>query len=376
MICHGELARLRPPPRYLTSFYLMISIGGALGGIAINLVAPYLFKAYWELPIGLLACAILLFAATLFSQLPGQTRRATRNLATISAGTIVLLGGILVLYVKATTFDPLFTARNFYGILRVTELNANNPEQRAYMLAHGATNHGFQFIASDKRRLPTTYFTEESGGGLAFLNHPKRPGALRVGILGLGIGVLSAYGKPGDVIRYYEINPEVARLAEGEGGYFDFLNECPAQTQIVLGDARILLEQELAAGQPQHFDLLVVDTFNGDSIPVHLITREAFAVYLQHLNPDGIIALHISNNYLDLRPVLWKLADEFNLGWALIENASDGARSSLSIWMLLTHNRDFLNQPAIADRASPRRIDVANFRLWTDDYSNLFQILR
>jgi hypothetical protein len=199
---------------------------------------------------------------------------------------------------------------------------------------------------------------------------------LRVGILGLGIGVLSAYGQPGDVIRYYEINPEVARLAEGEGGYFNFLNDCPAQTQIVLGDARISLEQELAAGQPQHFDLLVLDTFNSGSIPVHLVTREAFAVYLQHLNPDGIIALHISNNYLDLRPVIWKIADEFDLGTVVIENPRDNERASLSIWMLVTRNRDFLNQPAIANRASLRRMDLANFRLWTDDYSNLFQILR
>jgi len=199
---------------------------------------------------------------------------------------------------------------------------------------------------------------------------------LRVGTLGLGIGVLSAYGQPGDEIRYYEINPEVARLAEGEGGYFNFLKECPAQTQIVLGDARISMEQELAAGQPQHFDLLVLDTFNSDSIPVHLVTREAFVVYLQHLTPDGVIALHISNNYLDLRPVIWKLADEFDLGSAVIEDPGDGLRASLSIWMLVTRKRAFLNQPTIASRTSPRQMDVTNFRLWTDDYSNLFQILR
>jgi hypothetical protein len=376
MVCHGELARLRPPPRYLTSFYLMISIGGALGGIAINLLAPYWFKAYWELPLGLLACAMLQCVLWLFSRLPGQTARATRNFATISAGTVVLLGGILVFYVKATTFDPVFAARNFYGILRVTELNANTPAQRAYLLAHGATNHGFEYTAPDKRRLPTMYYTENSGGGLTFLNHPKRPGSLRVGILGLGIGVLSAYGQPGDVIRYYEINPEVARLAEGENGYFTFLKESPAQAQIILGDARVSLEQELATGQLQRFDLLVVDVFNGDSIPVHLVTREAFAVYLQHLDPDGIIALHISNHYLDLRPVLWKLADEFDLGSAVIENPSDGGRAALSTWMLLTRNRAFLAQPAIANRASLHQMDTANFRLWTDDYSNLFQILR
>ena len=376
MICHGELARLKPHPRYLTSFYLMISLGGALGGITVNLIAPYLFKAYLELPLSLFACTVLLFIGTLFNRLPRQTARATRNLATVSAGTLVLFGGLFFFYIKTTMFDPVFAARNFYGVLRVLETNANDPEQRAYMLAHGATSHGWEYTAPDKRRLPTAYFTENSGGGLAFLNHPKRPAALRVGILGLGIGVLSAYGQPGDVIRYYEINPEVTRLAEGEGGYFNFLKECPAQTQIVLGDARISLEQELAAGQPQHFDLLVLDTFNSDSIPVHLVTHEAFAVYLQHLNPDGVIALHISNNYLDLRPVIWKLADEFDLGSAVIEDPGDGVRASLSIWMLVTRNRAFLNQPIIANRTAPRPMNIANFRLWTDDYSNLLQILR
>ncbi len=376
MICHGELARLKPHPRYLTSFYLMISLGGALGGIAINLLAPYLFKAYWELPLGLIGCALVLLLATLFNRLPGQTARATRNLATISAGTLVLFSGLFFFYVKTTTFDPVFAARNFYGVLRVLETNARDPALRAYALAHGAANHGWEYIAPEKRRLPTAYYTENSGGGLAFLDHPKRPAPLRVGILGLGIGVLSAYGQPGDVFRYYEINPEVARLAEGAGGYFDFLKACPAQTQIVLGDARISLEQELAAGQPQHFDLLVLDTFNSDSIPTHLVTREAFAVYLQHLDPDGVIALHISNNYLDLRPVIWKIADEFDLGTAVIENPGDNARASLSIWMLATRHRAFLTQPAIANRTSPRRMDIAHFRLWTDDFSNLFQILR
>ncbi|MCI0478493.1 MAG: hypothetical protein L0Y55_19810, partial [Anaerolineales bacterium] len=270
MICNGELARLKPHPRHLTAFYLTISIGGALGGIATSLLAPYLFKAYWELPIGLLACAILLLIVTLHYRLPGQTARATRNLATITGGTIILLGGLLVLYVKTTTFDPLFVARNFFGVVRVVEINTDEPARRAYMLGHGATSHGYQFIGLDRRQLTTTYYTENSGGGLAFLLHPKRPGALRVGILGLGIGVLSAYGQPGDVFRYYEINPEVVRLAQGAGGYFDFVSASRAQTQIVLGDARIALEQELAAGQAQKFDLLVLDVFNSDSIPVHL----------------------------------------------------------------------------------------------------------
>jgi hypothetical protein len=376
MICNGELARLKPHPRHLTAFYLTLSIGGALGGVTTGLLAPNLFKAYWELPLGLLACAILLFIVTLRYRLPNQTARVTRNLATLTGGTIVLLGGLLVLYIKTTTFDPLFVARNFFGVVRVVETNADDPARHAYLLAHGATSHGYQFLAPERRQWTTTYYTEDSGGGLAFLLHPKRPGALRAGILGLGIGVLSAYGQPGDVFRYYEINPEIARLAQGAGGYFDFVRASRAQTHIILGDARLALEQELAAGTPQQFDVLVLDVFNSDSIPTHLVTREAFAVYLQHLQPDGILALHISNNFLDLSPVIWKISDELNLGVALIKNPRGDERASPSIWMLVTRDGAFLNQPAIARRASSRPVNLADFRVWTDDYSNLFQILR
>jgi len=376
MICHGELVRLKPHPRHLTSFYLMISIGGAIGGIAVSLIAPYLFKGYWELPIGLLACAILFLGNIIFNRTATTKAGMLRINATVIAGAIVLLGGVLLLYVKATSIDPLVAMRNFYGVLHVNEMNADNPDLRAYRLAHGATSHGFQYIVADKRRLPTAYFTEKSGIGLTFLNHPKRPGPIRVGILGLGIGILASYTQAGDSLCFYEINPDVIRLAEGEGGYFTYLKDSPAQVQVIPGDARISLEQELAAGQPQHFDLLVLDTFNSDSIPVHLVTREAFELYLQHLQPEGILALHISNNYLDLRPVVYNLADAFHLGAAYIETPADSDRAYLSLWMLVTRNQSFLDQPAIASRTLPRTVDPSRFRLWTDDYSNLFQIVR
>lgn len=375
MICHGELVRLKPHPRHLTSFYLMISIGGAVGGIFVSLIAPYLFKGYWELPLGLLLCAALLFVMVVSNRKDTKPYAVRINL-TLTAGAIILFSAVLFMYVKTTTVDPLFATRNFYGVLRVNEVNVDNPELRAYRLAHGATIHGFQYIASDKRDLPTAYFTEKSGIGLTFLNAPKRPGPIRIGILGLGIGIMAAYTKPGDTLRFYEINPDVIRLAEGENGYFSYLKNAAARVQIIPGDARISLEQELAAGQPQHFDLLVLDTFNSDSIPVHLLTRQAFEIYLQHLKPDGILALHISNNYLDLRPVVYKLADEFHLGSTLIQTPAEGDRTFLSIWMLVTRDQAFLDQPAIASHASPRAVDTGQFRLWTDDYSNLFQVLR
>jgi hypothetical protein len=377
MICHGELTHLKPHPRYLTLFYFMVSVGGAVGGIAVSLFAPYVFKEYWELPLGLLACAGLLLMLTLLKRPQNQRVWVTRNYATVLAGAIVLLGGFLLMYVQSTTGGARLVSRNFYGVLRVNEINPEVPEERAYRLAHGMTNHGLQFVSNDKRRLPTTYFTESSGIGLAILNHPRRPAPLRIGVLGLGIGILAAYGQPGDVVRFYEINPEVIQLAEGEGGFFTYLKETPARVEVIPGDARISLEKELAAGQAQNFDILVVDTFNGDSIPIHLITQQALQVYLRHLEPDGILAMQISNLHLDLRPVVWRLADEFHLSANFIETPGEPGRGYLSSWMLLTRNQGFLQQPGIASRSIPRSSNASpEFPLWTDDYSNLFQILR
>ena len=208
------------------------------------------------------------------------------------------------------------------------------------------------------------------------LNHPRRPGALRVGVLGLGVGTLAAYGQPGDTFRFYEINPDVVRIAEGAGGYFTYLQDCGARVDVVLGDARVALEQELERNEPQRFDLLVLDIFNGDSIPVHLLTREAFDLYLRHLAPDGILALHISNRYLDLRPVVWGLADYFHLNSALIDASGDDERRYPSVWVLVTREGDFLVRPAIAERTTPRPDPSPIVHLWTDDYSNLFAILQ
>ncbi|MBI5035171.1 MAG: spermidine synthase [Chloroflexi bacterium] len=375
MICHGELVRLKPHARYLTSFYLMISLGGAVGGIAVSLIAPLGFKGYWELPLGLILCALLLIWVTWRNRQVLGFQRMRLNL-TLIAGALVLTTGVFIFYLKSATVDAVESSRNFYGTLRVDQMNLDQPDQRAFRLAHGATSHGFQFVQPERRNLPTMYYTEKSGIGLTLLNASTRPAPLRIGVLGLGIGILAAYTQPGDVIRFYEINPEVIRLASGAGGYFSFLKDARGQVQIVPGDARISLEKELADGQAQHFDVLVLDTFTGDSIPVHLVTREAFAVYLQHLQSDGVLALHISNNYLDLRPVVYRLADEMGLSAALVETQPDGDRTALSTWMLLTRNQKFLVEPTIATRVQPRNVDTNRFRLWTDDYSNLFQIVR
>jgi hypothetical protein len=210
---------------------------------------------------------------------------------------------------------------------------------------------------------------------LAILSSPAYGHGMRVGVLGEGIGTLAAYGQPGDIYRFYEINPEVVAIAEGKGGYFSYLADSPAEITTVLGDARVSLEQELAHGEPQHFDVLVLDTFSSDSIPVHLLTQEAFAVYLQHLAPDGIIAAHISNKHLDLAPVLEEAARSLHLSLVKIQDNGDGDLSFGSEWVLLSPDPALLAAPAIAARASPPD-PVPHIRLWTDDYSNLFQVLK
>ncbi len=234
--------------------------------------------------------------------------------------------------------------------------------------------HGFQFVADELRDTPTTFYAETSGVGLAFLNHPARPAALRVGAL--GVGVIASYGQVGDIFRFYEINPDVIRIAQGEGGYFSFLSDSQAHIDIIPGDARVSLERELANNGLQNFDLLVLDAFSGDAVPLHLLTKEAFQTYLKHLKPDGIMAIHVSNRYFNLHWASFRLADELNSGVALIEDKGDGIRSYDSIWMLLTYNHDFLQLPAIASRAAQRPSIPSHWRLWTDDFSNLLQVLK
>jgi hypothetical protein len=199
---------------------------------------------------------------------------------------------------------------------------------------------------------------------------------MRVGVLGLGVGTLAVYGQPGDVYRFYEINPAIVRLAEGEGGYFSFLSDSQAQVEIVTGDARLALEGELAAGHPQNYDVLAVDVFSGDSIPTHLVDLEAFDLYLRHLAPDGILAIHISNRSLDLVPVVWTLADHFSLNRVLIDDNGDGIATAHSVWVLLSPNPALFENPPISTRAKPMDGYTTHIRLWTDDYSNLFQILK
>jgi hypothetical protein len=226
--------------------------------------------------------------------------------------------------------------------------------------------------------LPTTYYVPGGGAGLAILNHPKYQAGepMRVGLLGLGVGTLAAYGRARDQYRLYEINPVVTDLAHGGGNYFSFLSDSHAEVVTVLGDARISLERELAEGESQSFDVLVLDTFSSDSIPVHLVTKEAFALYLAHLAPDGIIAAHITNLHLDLQPVFWGLAKHYGLSMARVNYEGDSQGGYASHWILLARNPALLAIPAIREHSVDLRGYSTSIPLWTDDYSNLFQILK
>ena len=378
MICNGETFRLRPAPLYLTRFYLMTSIGGALGGIAINLFAPYVFKGYWELPLsfGLVWTVVLAVFITRNASHRGQRIHFMFN---VLVSATVLFVGALSLYGLLggkTSSGDVDEERNFYGVVRVKEINPQDPAWHGYDLVHGITIHGLQFSQPDKRQLPTTYFTEAGGMGMAILNHPKYGHGMRVGVIGLGLGTLAAYGLPGDVYRFYELDPIVADLAQGKGGYFSFLKDSKAHVTTVLGDGRISLERELAQNGSQQFDILVVDVFSSDSIPVHLLTKEMFDIYLKHLAPGGILAVNISNRSVDLRPVLWQQAQYDRLKMVLIPGEGDGNRIFPSRWAFLAPSIDLFKNPAFAGRVVSMEGYSTAVPQWTDDFSNLFQILQ
>jgi hypothetical protein len=352
----------------------MVSVGGAFGGIFVNLVAPALFSGYWELYGGWAGLWLVLAMLTFVrptAELPKRWR--TEHDAVIGglAVAAVVAAGYAIVSLSAS---DVVRERNFYGVLRVN----HDAEGRLYKMVHGITVHGAQFRDATKRGTPTAYFWPGSGVGLALLNYPRQGQGLKVGVLGLGVGTLAAYGQAGDVYRFYEINPLVVELAKGRGEYFSFLKDSAADVRIVNGDARISLERELAAGDEQRFDVLVLDTFSSDAIPVHLLTREAVGLYLKHLGPRGVIAANITNKHLDLTPVFWRIAQEYGLQIASISvrAPTNDVSAATSLWILLARDETLFSVPAIRANADRLAGYTTRTRLWTDDYSNLFQVLK
>jgi SAM-dependent methyltransferase len=366
MVCHGELARSKPDPRHLTGFYLMIALGGALGGVLVGLAAPQVFDDLYELPIGMCALSLLALIALLrdrASVLHGRWATAAR---VVFFSLIVALAVALARTYRDNAADSRLSSRNFYGVLSVRDSGEGPDAMR--VLSHGTIIHGKQFLEEDRRDWPTSYYGMTSGVGLAILDARSR-GPLRVGVVGLGAGTLAAYGRAGDLFRFYDINPKVVELARSE---FSFLKDSPARVEVVLGDARLSLERE----PDQNLDILALDAFSSDAIPVHLLTVEAFRAYLRHLNPGGILAVHISNRYLDLVPVVQQAARHLGLEIRQVENDDDDdAGVYRSDWMLLSGSAAAFTGNSLKEAAE--RIDSEpRVRLWTDDYSDLYRILK
>ena len=359
MFFHGELANIKPAPHYLTTFYLMVSLGGALGGVLVGFVAPKLFNTYYEFGIGLVVT--LLLAAY-------SARKTLVIVPVLALGVAGFTAYNVYQYIGMLSNDARVMARNFYGTLRVKDAGPEGSEEAVRRLMHGVIMHGEQYLMPAKRREPTTYYGASSGIGLAITARQSAPAPMRVGVVGLGAGTLATYGRPGDIFRFYEINPQVIDLARKE---FSFLSDSRATIESVLGDARLNMERE----PPQQYDVLAIDAFSSDSIPVHLITREAMAVYLRHIKPDGVIAFHVTNRFLRLAPVVKAIADEYKLRAALIIDDAEDNDLAKTDWVLVTRDPQLLERAEIASVAG-EIIRIRGLRLWTDDYNNLFKILK
>jgi hypothetical protein len=371
LFCHGELAASRPASRHLTSYYLMISLGGALGGVFVSLLAPLLFRGFDELYVGLIVCGALAagFSLTDPANIIGG-RRMWHPMQLWLVGVVGLIGIVFGLRMLQRTRPGLQELRNFYGTLRVADLPAPDGQGTIRFLTHGGTRHGQQFRDPERRRIPTTYYARSCGIGILLDELSQEP-PRRMGMVGLGAGILAAYGRPGDLLRFYELNPQVIEVARRE---FTFLEDSRATIEIVLGDARLSLEHEVTQAP---FDVLVVDAFSSDAIPVHLLTQEAFEIYARRLRPMGVLALHVSTRLLDLAPLVAGLAGKSGMAAWEIHTPEDVERGILDArWILVTSDRALLERPRIRAAGQVPGAGAAPPRLWTDDYSNLLQVLK
>ena len=380
MVCHGELARRRPPVARLTAFYLMVSLGGAAGGLFVAVLAPQLFSGYFELPLGLVACAVLALGVTAPELLALGPRRQDRPRRRMLTGGAGLIAGLLActglaLYLAAGIGDQISGARvltrDFYGSLIAFDTTSATGAP-TLELSNGTTDHGEQYLQASRRRTPTTYYGRTSGIGL-LLSRPSLP-RMRVGVIGLGAGTIATYGRAGDYYRFYEINPQDIQIARSQ---FSFLSGSPARTDVVTGDARL----SLAAERSQRFDVLAADAFSGDSIPVHLLTRQALQLYFRHLAPGGVLAVHVSNQYLNLAPIVARTAATLGRATLRVSSNDDDAHDVFgSDWVLVSADRGRLQRLALL--ATSKAVgDDAGFltgqgkRAWTDDYSDVLEAL-
>jgi hypothetical protein len=367
MVCHGEVARLRPAPSRLTAFYLCLSVGGVLGGLFVAVVAPLVFSNYDELPLSMFAAWVL--AMTVLASDPHSALYRGRWIGVWIL--IVALWGVLVylavVQFRTFTTDVIGTNRNFFGILKVQEVDNHGSKLR--WLYNGRIRHGAQFVDMARSREATTYYSPASGVGKLLAGPVATP--RRVGMVGLGAGTVAAYAEAGDHFRFYDINPQVVAFADKYFTYLEDARRRDAEIVVVDGDARLALEREA----PQEFDVLALDAFSGDSIPMHLLTLEAFELYLRHLrDPGGALAVHISNRHLDLAPVVQAAADRYDLETTVVASGTDAAHGTHDARWLLLRRRGAGGSPlpgkplALAPPSTPI--------VWTDDHSSLWSVLK
>ncbi|MDZ4798396.1 MAG: fused MFS/spermidine synthase [Bryobacteraceae bacterium] len=350
LMCHGELARRRPGPQFVTYFYLVVSAGGALGGLLVGVAAPRLFNDYFELPAAL-SLTLLLVAILLF-RMPARTGIAVFA-AVAAISTTVLL----------QRDQSRLKHRNFYGLLRTIDVETDGPS-RLRELYNGSIRHGAQLLQPEMRRIATTYYGENTMMANV-LRLKQNVGPVRVGVVGLGVGTMAAYARRGDTMRFYDINPDLPAIARRE---FTYLNDCLGTCEVLVGDARVVLEHE----PPQGFDLLILDAFSGDSVPAHLITREAVGVYLKHLKPNGVLAFHISSIHLNLEPQIAAISASWGLSaYGLMSMAFRPMRLENALWVIVSRDRDV----ELIVEQMMRKLEPAPVT-WTDDYSDLLSALK
>jgi hypothetical protein len=369
MVCHGELVRLRPPASRLTGYYLSISAGGAVGGLLVGVVAPLVFVDYYELQAGVLAAWVFALAVLITDQdsvfYDGRAFVRLLAIAGLMLALMIAMGNFIV---GRREFSIAMT-RNFYGTLKVREIAAEDPQVHLYKLTNGRISHGMQYRNPSFRRSATTYYSGGSGIGLVMID---RKATRRVGVVGLGVGTMATYAEFGDQYTFYDINPQVIDVANEHFTFLEDARDRGVEVKVIQGDARLSLERQ----EPQDFDVLVLDAFSSDSIPAHLLTMEAFELYLKHLrNPTGVLVVHISNRYLNLGTVVRAAAERFKLDTRLVEAPSeDQIAGSYSVWVLVT-------RAGVAPTLKPVGVTLeqswrgAKSVVWTDDYNNILDIL-
>ena len=363
LYCHGELAATKPHPSRLTEFYILVSLGGALGSLAGSMLAPILLQGDFEMPITLAAVAAII---------AWQARRSANALRWGAAASAIVVAGVAAWQIADQYASARVLARNFYSALRIADV-AEGAERRRIM-EHGGVEHGSQYLDPARRGEALAYYSPSSGVALAIARQREiaqgRP--LSAGFIGLGAGALAAYGQKGDAFRFYEINPQVIELAKSQ---FTYLSDSKATISLALGDARLVLESE----QPHAFDMIVVDAFTGDAIPLHLLTREAVAIYRKHLRPDGVLLFHISNRFVDLQPALARLALEENLHARIVADSPDGSEDEDSPlldsdWVLMASGESWFKTQKIEEESEPLKPPMRG-RAWTDDFNNILSAI-